>query len=195
MKKENEKKRTFLTENIFVLWTMASRYFETIENLYKENKPERDLYAFCLLATTSLELFLKVIIAADFVETTDIDTEEDIEAMTIKKLKFFGHSISRLIEENGIKDYFGIKEIKEVNNGTLHDYRLIFNEEKVCCFKDSESVRFGLIARKKDMALFVHIHYTDEIIDFLKKAKDISYKKLNEKINSLQGSNKVKSRI
>ncbi|MHA1372592.1 MAG: hypothetical protein ACTSRA_23085, partial [Promethearchaeota archaeon] len=79
----------FLSDHISLLRTIGERYFNCAEKLFKENDPKNSLYPFCLLATTALELFLKVIIAVDIcIKEKDIKNGgENVKTMIVKKLK------------------------------------------------------------------------------------------------------------
>ncbi|MBU3934738.1 hypothetical protein KKC00_02145 [Patescibacteria group bacterium] len=185
---------TFLAVDIHYLHNIGKKYFYCAKKLFEENNQQKSLHPFCLLATTSAELFLKVIIASNICKEMHGLEKDDANIKTIvsEELKCYGHNIKKLIEKSQIKDEFKISQLEEASNGFVNDYRFMI-ADKLICFKDSESVRFGSLAKKQDLAQSVQFHFSDQIVDFLDKLSYFSFSKMNEVINTLRSSNENKS--
>jgi len=190
MDEKRSKTFSFLAEDAGYLHNSGKKYFYCSKKLFGENNPEESLLPFCLLSTTAIELFLKVIIAADICKSIDGLEKDDTNIKTIvsDELKGYGHNIKKLIERSQIKNQFNISQLEEVNNGFVNDYRFIF-EDKPVFFKDSESIRFGSLAKKQDLTQSAQFHFSPQIVDFLEKMSYFSFSKLNEAINVLRNKN------
>lgn len=185
---------TFLAVDIYYLHDIGKKYFYCAKKLFEENNPQESLQPFCLLATTAAELFLKVIITSNICkELKGLEKDDtNIKTVIIEELKCYGHNIKKLIEKSQIKDEFKISQLEEASNGFVNDYRFII-AEKLICFKDSESVRFGSLAKKQDLAQSVQFHFSAQIVDFLDKLSYFSFSEMNKVVNTFRGSNESKS--
>lgn len=166
---------------------IAISYYEGTLLIYERGKPQKLLHSFCLLTSTSLELFLKVIIAADICkrEKNNEHTERSIREKVDNHLRGRGHNLKKLIEDAGIKSECNIKKVQITDNEVVNEYRIIFENDEVCCFKDSESVRYGSLASKKDIAVWVGANYNKRFINFLNKLKILSEERLQAVIDIL----------
>lgn len=185
---------TFLAVDIHYLHDIGKKYFYCAKKLFEENEPQESLHPFCLLTTTAAELFLKVIISSNICKEMN-GLEKDsasIKTIVSEELKCYGHNIKRLIERSQIKDEFKISQLEEASNGFVNEYRFIIDNKPVF-LKDSESVRFGSLAKKQDLAQSVQFHFSAQIVDFLDKLSYFSFSKTNEVINIFRGSNENKS--
>ncbi len=127
------------------------------------------LYPFCLLTTNALELFLKVIIATDIciqINSQKKEINDSIKQVVIEKLKTYRHDIKKMIDESGIKEECKITKVKKYSNNFVNDYQLYFDDGNLLCFKDSESIRFGSLAKKQDIAVSSSLHFNKEAVDF-----------------------------
>jgi hypothetical protein len=171
----------FLLIDLSFLKVIASNYTDGLIVLRNSKEgPEKFLYPFCLLATTALELFLKVIIGAEMCAREGV-TKKEIEEFLKRK----GHNISQLIKEASIQKDCRIQKVEIERNGIVSDYRIFFDDGEFCYFKDSESIRYGALAKRKDIAVFIGFHYKDKIIDFLKDLEDLSEERINSSKNTL----------
>jgi len=107
------------------------------------------------------------------------------------ELKNYGHNIKRLIEVSNIRDEFKISELEDFYNEFVHDYRFI-QDGKLIFLKDSESIRFGSLAGKTDLAQSVQYHFSQPIVDFLEKLSHFSFSKLTEAKNIFKNRKLIK---
>jgi len=191
MEKDYDPIFIFLTVDVRYLHDIGKKYFYCAKKLFEENNPQESLHPFCLLTTTAAELFLKVIISSDICEEIN-GLEKDnasIKNMVSDELKCCGHNIKRLIERSKIRDEFKISQLEETSNGFVNEYRF-FNDNKPICLKDSESIRFGSLARKQDLAQFVQLHFSPQTVGFLDKLSYYSFSRISEVINILKSAKK-----
>lgn len=179
MKNNYDSILSFLTVDLHFLHYIGKQYFYCAEELFKENKPEKSLYPFCLLSTTALELFLKVIIATNICLELDKRKEKiDVKQSIMKKLKKeYSHDIKEMIDKSGIKGKYKINKVERCSNKFVNDYRLHFKNGTISCFKDSESIRFGSLAKKPDLSVSSILHFNKDIVVFLEDLSKFSFQK------------------
>lgn len=175
---------SFLAVDIGYLYSIARDYYHSAKKQQETWNPQ-NLHSFCLLVTTSAELLLKSIIATNICleEKDNIHSKSTIKELVVKKFKKLDHNIKKLIEESGIIQEFSIVKIDEVKNGFVSDYRIYLESREVIALKDSESVRFGSLAKDKDLAVLIDPHLSGNIINFLDDLEKFYIKKHREVLN------------
>src|SRR3989344_657422 len=187
--KNNSQIFTFLSSSGNYFYFISEKYFCCAEKLFKENKPEESLLPFCLLTVTACENFLKIIIVSDMCKNLNglEKDDSDIKTTVMEEIRSYGHNIKKLIEKSLIKDRFEISELEEFSNGFVSDYRFVSKGRKIF-LKNSESIRFGSLAKKQDLSQSGKIYFCPETIEFLKELKELSSSKLKNTLDIIRSS-------
>ncbi len=88
-----------------------------------------------------------------------------------------------MINESDISDRFRINKVEKISNDFVNDYRLYLNNGNTLCFKDSESIRFGSLAKKQDLIVSPFLHFDEGIVIFLEDLSEFSFSIMNKGIN------------
>lgn len=141
-------------------------------------------YSFHLLATTSTELFLKLLAGYEICEKHKTDSTilvEDIQNEISLELKKFSHSLDRLFKNfPKLLQFLNIKKVYELQGPFAHEYRVELNNGDELALKALEGLRYGVFARKSDM--FISCVRDEILIDLLNKIEgyvDIEEKRIS----------------
>lgn len=173
-----------LAADSYHLYTIAQSYLMAAESLDKSEDTVLRLNPLHLLCTNALELFLKLKIICDVCVAHQDETlsYETIREIVMSELKEPGHNLNKIFNKAKINDEFNIEKISdEKANEFVNQYSIHFRDGKIIYFKDSEAVRYGAFASKKDVS--IHFYGNGDVIDFLNKVKDFVWNKRQKTIN------------
>lgn len=168
-------------DDIAMLHNRARQHVKAVRRLRELGDFEGNfVYPFVHLATTSLELSLKVIIAVDIKQKLEEKGKNDakIREKLKEALENKGHDIRELIESVDkiidIKKKCDIRKIEETSGGMVNDYVIILNDDTRCHFKHSVSSRFASLADEEDVGIFAgaNFHEDRSVIELLEKVEE-----------------------
>jgi len=109
-------------------------------------------------------------------------SDEAIRKTIMCELIKLGHNIKDALIKADIGNKFGIDKVEEIPNGKImtfvNEYRIHFKNKNIISLKDSEAVRYGSLASKKDIAI-THLG-NREIVEFLNELDTFVQNKIVE---------------
>jgi hypothetical protein len=167
MKKDYSAAELISAADIGHLRTIGLYFAKSAKVLYELKKPEHS-YAFHLLVSQAVEILPKSVIAEQICLNKKDCREEEIFSGIQIELVSLGHSFDEIFNKiPQLKERLNISSIDRLNEtGFVDEYRFkLENPPREFSIKNLEAVRYGALAKKKD--IFLHVEGDNYIVEFL----------------------------